>query len=468
MREGEQIDRGVLAEREFEGARLGDARRSRRLVRVASAVASRCSDSLPDIMGSNAALEATYRFLGKEEVSAEAILKPHQENTRQRCSQEDRVLAVFDTSELRFGGDREQLGHLQHGGRGMLAHVGLAVSADGRRDPLGVLHLETVLRSAEKKGRNSAAGAADNERLRWHRGVEAVFKSVPSAICVMDREADVFDLAYEMSARQQSFIVRAAQNRATTEGPLWDLLDDMEQVSTRVVEIAARAKHPRKSKRDLYPERSAHAATLELRVRAVVVRQPRAILATKKRPARSLTLNLVHVIERDPPEGEAPIQWMLLTNLAVSTPEEVGFVVDSYCTRWVIEEFFKALKSGCAIEKRQLESVKAITNMLAISLPIAWLLLRIRNLSRDEPDRPATSMLSPLMLKCLRVLSLKHRRYVLPDEPTCKELAWAIAGLGGHIQNNGEPGFMVLGRGLDKLLMAAEVAADMGWRCDQS
>lgn len=462
MREGEQIDRAALVAREFDGALLGDARLERRLEKIAKAVATRCDQSLPDAMGDSAALEATYRFLGNERVSAEEILRPHRACTRQRCKEAGRVLALFDTSELRFAGDREQLGRLQHGGRGMLAHVGLAVSADGRRDPLGVLHLETVLRPMEKRNRKSAAGQADNERMRWHRAVQAVFKDVPDAICVMDREADVFDLAFEMSQRKQRFIVRAAQNRATDEGPLWDLLDDMEHVSTRVVKLAARAERMRKAEKARHAARSQHTATLELRVRAVVVRQPRAILSSKKNPARSLTLHLVHVIERDPPNGEKPVEWKLLTNLEVSSPEEVGFVVDSYCTRWVIEEFFKALKSGCALEKRQLESVAAITNMLAISLPVAWLLLRIRNLSRDQPERPAKPMLSPLMLKCLRTLSVKRRRYVLPEDPTCKELAWAIAGLGGHIKNNGEPGFIVLGRGLDELLTATELATDLG------
>jgi hypothetical protein len=463
MRETEQIDRVALAVREFSGARLGDARLERRLGLIAEALTRRSDESLPNAMGDSAALEATYRFLGNERVCAEEILRPHRTCTRERCKQAGRVLAVFDTSELRFPGDREQLGRLQHGGRGMLAHVGFAVSADGRRDPLGVLHLETLLRPMEKRNRKSgAAGHSDNERLRWHRGVQAVFKEAPDAVCVMDREADVFDLAFEMSQRKQLFIMRAAQNRATAEGLLWDLLDDMEHVSTRVVKLTARAERTRKAERARHAARSEHTATLELRVRSVMVHEPRAVQGSKKRPVRSLKLNLVHVIEREPPNGENPVEWKLLTNLDVASAEDVGFVVDSYCARWVIEEFFKALKSGCALEKRQLESVASITNMLAISLPIAWLLLRIRNLSRDEPDRPAAAMLSPLMLKCLRTLSIKRRRYVLPDAPTCRELTWAIAGLGGHIKNNGEPGFIVLGRGLDELLTATQLATDLG------
>jgi hypothetical protein len=461
MSKGQEIDRIVAVKQEFEGARLGDARLERRLGQLAGALAARASESLPEAMGGEAELEAAYRFLGNERVASPEILRPHLKRTYQRCQQQGRVLAVFDTTELRFGGEREELGHLQHGGYGMLAHVGVAVSADGRRDPLGVVHLETLSRPAEKKRRKSAVGESDNERLRWHRGVQAVYKALSSAICVMDREADVFDLTFEMDSRGQSFVVRAAQNRATTEGPLWDLLDDMERVSTRNLEIAARGQHKRKSKRKIYPARQARAATLDVRTRAVVLKSPYACRSTANRPARSLALHLVQVVERNPPDGVEPIEWKLLTNLDVATQEQVNFVVDAYCARWVIEDFFKALKSGCAIEKRQLQSLTAITNILAVSLPIAWLLLRLRNLSRDEPDRPAAELLSPLMLQCLRILYFQRRHRTLPAEPTCKDLAWAIAGLGGHVTNNGEPGFIVLGRGMDRLLIAAELAAGL-------
>ena len=144
--------------------------------------------------------------------------------------------------------------------------------------------------------------------------------------------------------------------------------------------------------------------------------------------------------------------------MPIKTKKDVDFIVDAYRARWVIEEFFKALKSGCALEKRQLESVHSVANLIAVSLPIAWLLLRLRHLSRDEPDRPAGALLSPLMLKCLRILLVTKKRKPLPARPTCKELTWAIAGLGGHITNNGEPGIIVLGRGLADLLVATGIA----------
>jgi hypothetical protein len=426
------------------------------------ALAARPAQSLPVSMGSQAALEASYRFLGNKRVSPSAILAPHIERTHERCRERGAVLAVFDTSELRFGGEREQLGHLTYG-RGLLAHVGLAVSAEGRREPLGMLHLETLVRRGPTKKGRRATGKADKERLRWNRGVAAVHQALPQAICVMDREADVFELVSEMVERGQSFIVRAAQNRATAEGLLWTLLDDMELLATRTVQLPERRARKRDQDRKKFPARSEHFATLELRVRRVALCSPNSTRnETQSRQATSVALHLVHVIERDPPPGDTAVEWMLLTNLPIATQEQVDFVVDAYCARWVIEEFFKALKTGCGLERRQLESVASITNTLAVSLPIAWLLLRLRNLSRDDPDKPATGVLSPLMLRCLQALTLRRTGRPLPQHPTCKAIAWAIAALGGHIKNNGEPGLIVLGRGLDTLIAAADTAESLG------
>lgn len=46
----------------------------------------------------------------------------------------------------------------------------------------------------------------------------------------------------------------------------------------------------------------------------------------------------------------------------------------------------------------------------------------------------------------------------LPPKPTVHEALWAIAGLGGHMKTNGEPGWLVLHRGTTKLL-----AYEQGW-----
>jgi hypothetical protein len=172
----------------------------------------------------------------------------------------------------------------------------------------------------------------------------------------------------------------------------------------------------------------------------------------------SVELQVVHVVEREPPRGDEPVEWVLFTNLPVDTAADVDLIVDAYHARWLIEELFKALKSGCAFEKRQLETIRSVTNALAVFLPVSWLLLRLRHLSRTDPQRTATEVMSPSMLACLAAIYEQRAGRPLPQQPTCRDVTWAIAALGGHIRNNGEPGFIVLGRGLNDLLAAMKVA----------
>jgi len=464
MSERKEVDIVAEIEREYTGAEFGDKRLGARQVLMGTLMMANPSASLPKIMLDLAGIEGTYRFLENKRVVHEKILLPHIKETVTRCGeQRSRPLAVFDTTELRFGGARDALGHLSHeASRGILAHVGLAVSSDGRREVLGTLHVEPYMRQGAM-GRHSDGNGRPNEGLRWDRGARAVHQMLPDAVCVMDREADSFELLTSMAEREQYFVVRASQNRVTEEGKLWTLLDETELVAQREIVLNERRARKRAVERAKYPARSQHLAKLEVRARAVVIYEPDYTRHNKRAPnPRVLRVNLVRVIERDPPPGDEAMEWVLLTNLPVSNAAEIDFVVDAYHARWVIEEFFKALKSGCSIEKRQVEGFKSICNILALSMPIAWMLLRLRHRSRDEPDLPATDLLPPPMMQCLRLLYKKRRRKILPATPTNREVTWAIAALGGHIVNNGEPGFLVLGRGLDDLMKAAELLAALG------
>jgi len=145
---------------------------------------------------------------------------------------------------------------------------------------------------------------------------------------------------------------------------------------------------------------------------------------------------------------------LLFTTLPVDSKTQIALVVDHYRTRWTIEEFNKALKTGCAYEKRQLESEHTLFNLLAILVPVAWRLLLLRSLARDHADAPATEALTPTQIQVLAATS--HRK--LSSDPTVREALLAVAGLGGHIKNNGEPGWAVIGRGFEELLLL-----ERGW-----
>ncbi len=98
------------------------------------------------------------------------------------------------------------------------------------------------------------------------------------------------------------------------------------------------------------------------------------------------------MLERDCPKGQEPIVWYLVTNEPIDTAEQVAEVVDAYRARWVIEEFFKALKTGCQIEKRQMESYEALRIALALFLPIAVRLLALRDAARTEPEQASSAL----------------------------------------------------------------------------
>jgi len=137
------------------------------------------------------------------------------------------------------------------------------------------------------------------------------------------------------------------------------------------------------------------------------------------------------------------------------TPAEICQVVDWYRSRWVIEEYFKALKTGCAYEKRQLETFHALRNALALFAPMAWQLLLLRTEARHRPESPAAVVLSDEQITVLGAVVKKP----LPPNPTARHVMLAVAALGGHLPRNGDPGWLILARGLEKL-----ETLTLGWR----
>ena len=161
----------------------------------------------------------------------------------------------------------------------------------------------------------------------------------------------------------------------------------------------------------------------------------------------------------------APIEWYLYTSEPIETTEQLLAIVDYYRARWLIEEYFKAIKQGCDFEKRQLQDYEGLVNLLATFAPIAYRLLLIRQAARDPDPPPALDVVSQDELDVLRKLG----RRKLPASPTASDVYLAIAALGGHIKYNGDPGWLTLSRGLQRLATLTEgwVAAKMQPQSDQ-
>ena len=173
---------------------------------------------------------------------------------------------------------------------------------------------------------------------------------------------------------------------------------------------------------------------------------------------RYLPINVVVVEEANPPKGEPPVTWRLYTAEPIDSPAHLERIVDGYRCRWVVEEFFKALKTGCGIEKRQLESRHALENALAVYIPIAWRVLRHRTLAKLDGGSKASLILSKLQIQLLRRAS----NIKLPRVLTMNTALIAIAALGGHLKRNGSPGWITLLRGYQRLLTLEEGALLVG------
>lgn len=442
-------------ETEFRGAKLGDQRRSDRLERIGVRLARDPGLSFPEAMGSEGQLEALYRFLNNDQVSFDAVHAPHLEATRARCAAQKQILVLHDTTAMKFSGERDGLGRTQTAAQGFFLHASLVVTPD--RMPIGVLGAETWVRRGPIRGRcNQRHRRLDpnRESLRWWRAVEACEERLDSSTCavhVMDREGDNFDLFSKLHANSCRFVIRLAHDRNLVgeTDKLKHVVARAECLFQREVSVASRlALIPRDDK--IHPRRHAREATLAVSAATVELRRSNNFVPGSP---PSLRVNVVTVTERDCPPDVAPIAWYLVTSEPVDTVEQVEAVVDAYRARWVVEEFFKALKTGCNFERRQLESFRSLRIALAIFLPIAVQLLALRGAARTEPDAPCVT-LSERQVHLLRTCGPRS----LSQLPTNAEAYAALAALGGHLRSNGAPGWIILGRAYERLLVL-----EQGW-----
>lgn len=444
------LNAGPSIAAELWNAQLGDKRLNRRLVSIGEKLAVAPASSFPKLFTSDAEQEAFYRLLRNERVTLEKVVGPHILATAQRASQHSAALVIHDTTEFVFGdGDeRDGLFELRKNTFGFNAHVSLVVTADGTRMPLGVAGVQTF-------------GKAATDRERWLRQLLAVDSTLctkTSTLHVMDREADIFPLFSGALLGQVRFIVRAHHNRILSQEhdqarTILEQLDRQTIIATREVALSERRatnKSTMPDEKRRRPPRNSRVATLQIKACPVTLTRPPRQDTSLPEQVR---LNVVHVSEADVPADTKAVDWMLLTSEPIGSADEVLAIVDAYRARWVIEEFFKALKTGCAYETRQLESFDTLEVALGLFLPVAWQVLLLRNLGRDDETTAGTFVATPKQIHILRQLCAPMRHHIA-DDPTARDVMLGIARLGGHIKNNGDPGWQVLWRGLQDLLTA--------------
>jgi hypothetical protein len=464
------------AEQTFGEVRLGDRRRTKQAVTMATAIAADPAASLPKQMGSEAALHAAYRFLQTPDVTYEQLIRPHVEQTREAMGKRERVLLIQDTTEV----DYQQhptttgLGPIGNGTHhGFLLQSVLAVLPDNRQ-VLGLAHQEPFLRQPAPKGETKREREQrERESQVWERSVQAIGEPPPGVqwIHVGDRYSDMFPFLWACRHQHCDFVVRAAQDRCV------DLL--VEQTDRP---LARRSHHKRGPEQESEPK-TPHLFEV-VRAWVAVGKQDLDLPATKQRPARvahvvisfgSLRLlpprsqqasNLlplgvwvVRVWEPQPPEGVEPLEWVLLTSVPIQTVEQAWEQVDWYRTRWIVEDYHQGLKTGCRVEQRQLQSYQGLRRLLGLLAPTAVRLLQLRATARQTPEQPASQTLPA---DVVQVVAAKAG--VPAAQLTARQCWHTIARCGGYLgrKGDGPPGWQTLWRGwlyIQTLLEGVHLAA---------
>ncbi len=443
----------------------------RRLALTLGRLQAQPQASLPTALGP-AGYTGMLRLMHHAAVTSDALLTPVLATTHREAKDVPAVLAIHDTTENAFGGKarRAGLGPLRAGGQGFFFHACLLVTDDAVHRPLGIAAAETWVRPynppPKPRGPRWRPATNDTESARWSRQMghvqEAVADATHTVIHVADRESDDYALLADAQDGGWRFVFRMSHDRRIVPDPALPqaptkvracLEERLEGCCERWVwlsERTTRTPHARK----IHPSRRGRAARLVFDATTVTLVRP------ENQPlhlAATVTVNVVRVWEPEPPPGEVAVEWILYTSEPVTTVAQVLRVVDAYRARWLVEEFFKALKTGCTYQNCQAETYATLQKLLWLHVPIAVHLLRLRDAAEQTPEATATPQNTGLSAEALAVLDAD--RPAPTSRLTVVGALLAIARLGGHLRHNGEPGWLVLTRGMQVLLQRVE-----GWR----
>jgi Transposase DNA-binding len=439
------------AEREFGECELGDKRRVKRLVRVAARVTDLPGESTPNQMEKWSKLKPAYRLFNEADVTFQGIIAPHCRRTRQAGKPGDVMLILNDTTDIDHSSHRSTKGLQPIGngfGRGFYLHSALMVKAHTGR-VVGMAGQEVFHRKPRKGKPNSrkVRNSADRESAVWGRLFDRVGSPPPGVewVHVCDRGADDFEVMSRALYHGCGFVIRAAKLNRTVLAPdgrkmsLNELLTELPACGTRTVRVAANQKT------------EARTAKVELRYGEVLVPRPKDTTPWLREHGSQepLRLRVVELREVSPPKGQKAIRWVLYTAGPVHSVDDANRIIEYYEQRPTVEEYHKAIKTGCSVEKRQYRTVEALERVTGLLSICAVRLLQMKTAAEETPDEPARKFVPRLWIEVLQ--GLEH----LPTSrnPTIREFVRALAGLGGHLRRkcDGKPGWITIWRGYQKL-----------------
>jgi hypothetical protein len=434
------------AKGQWGGVELGDARRTARAVKVGAKLAALPSGSLPQQQGNWGDVKAAYRLLNEGDVTYEALSGEHWQKTREQAITSSEVtLFIQDGSELNYSNHPATtgLGYIGNGGnQGFMLHSCLSVNAKSE-DVLGLADQRVWIRQhlhRDRKARDETI--TRSEGAVWAETLETL-GVVPESkrghwVSVGDRNSDIFSYLSGAKALSWECLVRVNKDRhVVLAGEKTKLLKGIRSLEGQATTTLA------KRGREGQPQRI---ITLNVAWSAITLLPP--VREPESDPIEGYCLR---VWETKP--GKEAIEWLLFTTLPVTSLTQALEIVRWYSLRWIIEEYHKALKTGCAMEQRQLTSAHGLKNLLAFLAIVAVRLLQLRCLARSQPADLATEHVDPTML-----LLVAARFNLNAATMTLKTFWHSVARFGGFLarKHDRDPGWQTLWKGYLRL-------QDMAW-----
>lgn len=477
---GSWLDTQLWACEEFGRAPLGDRRRTKRLVALASAAAQRPAGTITEVCLTDAERQGAYGWLSSDEFAFPDVLEGAQGACVERLASERLCFVPVDQTSLgltdaELAKDFGAVGTYTKGRRGLQAMTAVGVSLDGV--PAGICgqklwprpprpyrkprrhgavgrqgkrskaerRKQRVLdRTRERNRRNAHRPWTDKESYAWFEVCAQAAKAfagraggaIPWFQC--DRGADNQNVLYAFVEQCWLFTVRSSYDRVLADGGrLRERLAESEPLGSYEMEVPARKKSP------------ARWARMTLRACEVTLK-----LRNKQTGhMREVSLWAVQAIELRPPAGQKALDWVLLTSFPAVDFQSARLVVRGYEARWRVEQMHRTWKrGGCRVETTQLRTAERVRRWALILACVAQRTARLTYLARSEPDKPSLEELSQEEVDA--AILLKRPPGWRPGEkpPLGKVVQW-IAELGGYTgkSSGGPPGQTVIGRGLERI-----------------
>jgi hypothetical protein len=435
-----------IAIKDFPALNLGDKRRDERFIKIIENIVRHPGGSIPQHNQRWYDTKATYEFFKNEDIKLEDLAAAINAYGSSRVEQKQ-LLVIHDTSTISYNDlQAEGLGYIDNAaGKGIFCHSSIAATVSGL--PLGLLNQQIWSRDSSQLGKSADRKKKpfeQKESYKWYRGIAAVNELLDEQVVkihIGDRDADIYELFFNMPDEKAELLIRARHNRKTAAGSeLWQHIGKQKVAAKEEIIIPDRTgKRKRK-------------VQVQLRYKEIEILCP----AHKGKMYESIVLTAIEVRQKG--NSKDGIHWKLLTTLDIKNAEQAIQCMRWYSYRWLIERFHYVLKSGCGIEALQLKKVQSLMKAVAMYSLAAFKIMQLTYQSRETPDASCEIVLSRQQWEVLYMLKFKINK--LPEQPpTLLEATKWLAQMGGYLgrKSDGPPGLKTVWLGYESLLQAVAV-----------